>query len=176
MSARERKSATFPDLLRTLAIFAVIIGVFITLLPKRHHDAVKAVEYLGDLSIFAHAAGYSVLAPAPVPTGWSVTSFRGSSTRDGKTPSTLHMGLVTQQRHYAALEESNGDAAAFIALQTKSASADGSVVIDRQTWQRYVSKGVISLSRVASGFAVVVTGGATEPELETLVSSLRRVS
>ena len=173
VSGRQRKSPTFPDLIRTLVVFAVLIGGFIALLPKQKHDAVKQVDYGSDLSIFARAAGYPAIVPTPVPDGWTVTSFRGHSLRDGKTPSTMHMGMVTAAKKYAALEETDGDPTIWIAIQTLKAPQSGSVVIDGVEWQRYDRKGVVSLARTASGFTTVVTGGAALEELETLIRSLR---
>lgn len=170
VSPRERKSATYGDLLRTLVIFIAAIGLFLLLLPRHHHSALHPVDYSSDLSIFAHGASFPAVVPSPVPTGWTVTSFSGDSTT---TPETLHMGMVTADKKYADLEESTGSAASLVTLDASSAPVVGTEPIAGVIWQRYEKKGVISLTLTAHGFTTLLTGGASLADLRLLASSLQ---
>ena len=101
----------------------------------------------------------------------------------GKGTASLHMGLVVDRapRTYAALEESNEQAASFIE-RIGVPPVTGSVTVAGELWQlRRDGGGHTSLSRTENGLTVIVTdgggqGGATQQQLETLAGSLKPVA
>jgi hypothetical protein len=101
----------------------------------------------------------------------------------GKGTASLHMGLVVDRapRTYAALEESNEQAASFIE-RIGVPPVTGSVTVAGEPWQlRRDGGGHTSLSRTENGLTVIVTdgggkGGATQQQLETLAGSLKPVA
>lgn len=169
VSAKQRSAGSLGDLMRTLFLLGLAVVIGISLLPRHHQNSVHPIDYLADLTVFAHRAPFPVLAPSPLPSGWQVTSFRTAATPSvGETG--LHLGMVTSAVHYAALEETNGDAAAFLAAQVLNGREDGSITVGSADWQILRSpNGVVSLTRTASGVTVVLTGGSTGSGAASLV-------
>jgi hypothetical protein len=168
----------------SLALLMAVIGGFLLLVPRHHHDAVTPVDYSGDLHIFAADAPYRVLAPAGLPADWKVTSFTTvPPEQPGKGTASLHMGMVVDRspRTYAALEESNELAATF-AGRLGVPSVTGSVTVAGQPWQlRRDDAGHTALSRTVGGTTTIVTdgggkGGATLQQLEALAGALQPVA
>lgn len=171
-------------MLLSLALLMAVVGGFLLLVPRHHHDAVQPVDYRGDLRIFAADAPFRVLAPAGLPAYWKVTSFSTvPPEQPGKGTASLHMGIVVDRspRTYAALEQSNEPAAAFVS-RIGVPPVTGTVTVAGNPWQlRRDGAGHASLSRTASGVTVVITdgggkGGASLQQLETLAGSLQPVA
>lgn len=168
-------------MLLSLALLMAVVGGFLLLVPRHHHDAVQPVDYRADLRIFAINAPYQVLAPSGLPAYWKVTSFTTvPPDQPRKGTASMHMGIVVDRspRTYAALEESNepaGDFAARLAVP----SITGAVTVAGNSWQvRRDDAGHTTLSRTAGGRTLIVTdgggkGGATLQQLETLAASLQ---
>jgi YD repeat-containing protein len=168
----------------SLALLMAVVGGFLLLVPRHHHDAVKPVDYRGDLRIFAADAPFTVLAPAGLPAYWKVTSFNTvPPEQPGKGTASMHMGIVVDRspRTYAALEQSNEPAAAF-AARVGVPAVTGTTTVAGDVWQlRRDGAGHTSLSRTADGRTVIVTdgggkGGATLQQLEALAAALRPVA
>jgi hypothetical protein len=171
-------------MLLSLALLMAVVGGFLLLVPRHHHDAVQPVDYSTDLRIFAADAPFQVLAPVGLPAYWKVTSFSTvPPDQPGKGTASLHMGNVVDRspRTYAALEESNEPVADFIE-RIGVPPVTGSVTVAGKPWQlRRDGAGHTSLSRTADGMTVIVTGGggkggATQQQLETLAGSLQPVA
>jgi hypothetical protein len=171
-------------MLLSLALLMAVVGGFLLLVPRHHHDAVEPVDYQGDLRVFAADAPFRVLAPAGLPAYWKVTSFSTVPPEQrGKGTASMHMGMVVDRspRTYAALEESNEPPGDFL-VRIGVPDVTGSVTVAGNAWQlRRDDAGHTSLSRTANGATVIVTdgggkGGATLQQLETLAGSLQPVA
>ena len=171
-------------MLLSLALLMAVVGGFLLLVPRHHHDPVQPVDYRGDLRIFAADAPFQVLAPAGLPADWKVTSFSTvPPDQPNKGTASLHMGIVVDQspRTYAALEESNEPVGPFLD-RIGVPPVTGSVMVTGNPWQvRRDDAGHTSLSRTANGVTVIVTdgggkGGATQQQLENLAGSLQPVA
>lgn len=166
----------------SLGVLAAGIGLFVVLLPKHHHDPVMTVDVGAQLSVLVHDSPFAVLAPAGLPADWRPTSIRTSvpdTARSG--PAGLHIGYVVDRtpRTYAALEESNAPADAFLRQQLGDTVAAGTVTAAGKPYTvRRNAGGYVSLARTADGITVVATGGgrsggASLGDLEVLVASLQ---
>lgn len=171
-------------MLLSLALLMAVVGGFLLLVPRHHHDAVQPVDYRGDLRIFASDAPFQVLAPTGLPAYWKVTSFSTvPPDQPGKGTASMHMGMVVDRspRTYAALEESNEPVGDFLD-RIGVPPVTGSVTVAGNPWQlRRDDAGHTSLSRTTGGRTVIVTdgggkGGATQEQLETLAGSLQPVT
>lgn len=156
-----------------LVLGAVIVVVFVQRVPGG--DPVKRIDYSADLRAARSASTAALLAPEGLSPRWRPTSssvaLPGAS---GGGPVAFHVGFVTPEDHYAALEETDGDAAEFIRRHTARAPAVGAVDVDGVSWQQYRDRrGTLSLSLVAAGETIVVTGGAPLDELRVLAAALR---
>lgn len=170
-------------MVRTLAIFIVLIGITLLFLPRNHHDPIKPVDYETELSIFARAASFKPVAPTPLPTKWTVTSFSGTARGAASSFSTMNMGIVTKGERYVELRESDEaqDALLDRFLGDKRTEA-GIQSIDGESWRKTISaKGVPALWRSEGAATFLVFGGATTKgagtadEIAALVATLETV-
>ncbi len=151
-------------MVRTLAVFVVLIGVFLFFLPRSDHDEVRPVEYQTELNIFARASSFTPLAPAPMPTGWAATSFSGTVKGTTQDFSSMSMGIVTKGERYVEVRESDEAQGVLLDryLGTQRTEA-GITSIGGESWRQTVSgKGVAALWRSESAATFIVFGGLTE--------------
>ncbi len=109
-AGRRRGSETARDMVLSLAVLLALILAFVALLPRRHHDRVRAVDYTEQVRLLAGRAGFPVEAPARLPAGVQ-PNFARSSLR----PAALHLGLVIDGVRFARLDESSTPDAGFLA-------------------------------------------------------------
>ena len=171
--ARRRGFETTGDMVRSLLLVLVLVFVVVALTVRPHPDSVvHRFDYSGVFDQAREQARYDVLAPIGLPDSWVPTSAR--TTRAG-TGVTWHVGFVTPDDDYAALEQSDGSAATFVRQFAGGGKRAGSVVIGRATWRR-VEGGdpeprALVLER--DHVTTVVAGNAGWSELEELAASLQ---
>ena len=165
---------SFADLARSVAVVGVIaVLVWFFGYPHGEDDSVHTVEISPTLHAIERIAAYDAVLPSGLSSDWRPTSARIIPPETGrKAPTSLHIGWVTPDDDYAALEESDAPATAFVRLRTDRGAVVGDEVINGQTWQRLQSSGARSLVRVDDGVAVVVTGTAEWAELAELARAL----
>jgi hypothetical protein len=162
------------DMVRTLAIFAVLIVAFVAFLPKNHQPPVaQPVDYSVSLAALRGQAPFPVYAPVLPPTGWTpnhVTTHVATTT-DPSTSFDLGFYIVAS-RAYAQVEQSN--AAGFTAVQLgKTAHQTGTEVIAGTSWQTWTdSGGHPALVRAVQSSTLVLNGQATAAQLATLAGTL----
>lgn len=167
---RPRGFETVGDMVRSLGLVLVLVALFMLGLPRPHREAVTVVDYSLELAQARRAAPYPVLAPSGLSPRWRATSVRlsgeGGATR-------WHLGFVTPDDEYAALEQSNegGD---FEARMTAAGAPDGTSSVAGRGWERRLrtSKEQRSLVLRSGGVVTIVTGTASYAELEALAASL----
>lgn len=174
-AAPARSRGSVGDMARSLAVLVAIVlavGGFILFQPKPH-DAVQVVDINPAVADARAAHAFPVQVPQGLPVGWRATSARDQVS--GRVVE-LHLGYVTPSRHYAAVEQSNGDAAAFLAgpqvLGGRGAPA-GTVVVHGVAWQRYRISTGTALVRQGGAVTTAVLGTAPQAELVALAGSLR---
>ncbi len=165
-------------MVRSLGFVLLIAGALVLLAPRADRDAVTVVDYRPQLTAAREEAPYPVLGPERLSADWRSTSVR---LRADAGVTTWHIGFVTPDEEYAAVEQSNDATAVFIRDVTGEGRPAGTVELAGQTWQRYnLGAGdQRSLVRPAAddggsaAASVAVTGTAEWAELETLARSLR---
>ena len=155
----------------------VVFGIVFFAKDRQDHTPVKRVDDQFSLTVTQarRSSPYPLLAPVGLPSAWAPTSvsFGASPTVGGQQ--LLHVGWVTPAGKFADLEESDTDVTAALApeagkdLKVLGTVPDGS----RTATISQSSSGVITLTEVAGGVHIGVTGGASQAELTTLLSSLR---
>lgn len=157
-----------------MAVLGVVVaGIWWLFIP---HDAgadpVRPINYRVELGQARRAAPYAVAAPEGLGKGWRATSV----TYDGSHPkaTTWHLGLVDPKNEYAAVEQSNGPADAFIKRVTLGAKHDGvrTVTVDGVAWEQWDGSRYDALVRRADGVTTVVTGTAPQARLAELAAAL----
>jgi hypothetical protein len=164
-------------MVRSLGLIAVIVAVSLIFVPGLLHPSKSqrfpAAPFSDYVTGFHEITGKTALAPKPVPKGWYANAGAISGS---KATAHLHIGWVTPGAKYAGLEESVQRPSVFVpaVLGRGGGVATGSVAINGRTWQTSTSaRGEHSLSTTIGGITVVITGNATDGQLQQLAGSLR---
>ncbi|MDQ6650831.1 MAG: DUF4245 domain-containing protein [Actinomycetota bacterium] len=173
--ARKRGRESVGDMVRSLGLVTLFVAGLLLLLPHHKQQPVKVVDYSADLATARRAAVYPVVAPEGLSPRWRATSSRVQVSDRVGEPVAFHLGFVDPADHYAALEESDGDATAFLDSHAGSKLAHlGTVDVGGQPWEQLRDgKGVLSLVRTTGRATVLVGGGAGLAELRELAGALR---
>ncbi|MFD0905383.1 DUF4245 domain-containing protein [Actinomadura sediminis] len=163
----------------TLAMGAsLILALMIYVVtPRADEQILPTVDYGSQLWVMRNDAPFTVRAPEGLPAGWRPTSSRvhGLDGEDGG-PVAWHLGFVTPNDHYAALEQSNEKASEYVPRMTNSSKPLGTMRVAGHTWKKYhrADKKANSLARtLPGGVSLVVTGTAPYEELAVLAGSLK---
>lgn len=168
--ARGRR--TVGDLVRSLAVVLVLVGVIVAFNVAEQPDpVVRTVDYPAALAEARATAPYDVLGPEPLPAGWRVTSARTERSGGGVS---WHAGLVTAAEEYAAVEQSDGDRRALLEGVARGARPAGTVEVAGTTWRRLTGGDPQqrALLHVSGGVTTLVAGSASWSELEQLAGAL----
>ncbi len=171
--ARRRGFETTGDMVRSLLVVLVLVFVVVALNVQPEPDSeVRRFDYSGVLAQARDRASYDVLAPIALPDSWVPTSAR---TTNAGAAVTWHVGFVTPDDDYAALEQSDGNPAAFVRQFADGGDGAGSVVIGRATWRRVEGGDPEPRALVLERDTVttVVAGNAGWAELRQLAASLQ---
>ena len=159
------------DILRAVGVVVLIVAAVVLIAPRRHYEAVRVIDYSGDLVAARTHAPYHVLAPVGLPDGWRATSVR-YATKDGATM--WHLGFISPAGEYVGIEQSDGPAVLWIRQQTHGGRVESQVPVNGQSWTvRYQpDKDLRSLAITEDGVTTVVAGIASLPTLTELAGAL----
>ena len=163
MAQKPRGSETVGDAVRSLvALVGVIAAIVLAFTLMRPDDEGPVrVDYGDVLDRARDEFPYPVLAPTPVPDGWTATSVENSSARSGNR---WRLGFVTDDGEFVGLEQSDGETESFVADRLEDFTEDGTSRVNGATWERWLEAGDHpdrALVQVQDGVATVVLG--TEP-------------
>jgi hypothetical protein len=163
-------------MVRSLGLIAVVIAVTLIFVPGLVHPSKSQqfapVDYSDYVSGFHELTGHAALTPT-LPTGWAANA---ASLTGGRAAAHLHIGFVTPNGQYAGLEESIAPATVFVpsVLGRVGATVTGRVSVDGTSWQTSTSsRGEYSLVHTVGTITVVITGSATDAQLQLVAASLR---
>lgn len=170
----KRLTTGFSGYLMAMAACFALVGVIVLITPRDERERLPIVDYQGHALALRASAPYTSHTPQGLPAGWRPTSSRLTGATGGG-PVSWHVGFVTPSDEYAALEESDENADAFIARMTNRKVATGVQQVSGAPWQRYYreDKKQRSLVRRLPGVTLVVTGTASYDELAVLAGALR---
>jgi len=179
-----RSKQTFANMLRSLVpLVLIVLGVVWWTNFRQSADVqpVKAIDPSTSVQLAANRAGYQLLVPTDLPRGYRPTSVRTDAGTAGEgDPVTLQIGYVTPSDQFAEFVVSDDPRADAVTSLLNDATAGGSVQIGADTWTRatrlHERDEETVLSHTVDGVTVVVSGSATEQELETVAGSLRPYS
>jgi hypothetical protein len=168
------------NMLRSLLPLVVICLLIVgwNSLRQQADEGVRTVDPSSAVELAAARAGY----PVPVPTGLA-DDYRPTSARTdaGKAgvgdPVTLEIGYLTPSEEFAGFVVSDDPRAAPVAAVTDDAQDRGTVQLAGSTWTRATTtRDETALIRETDGVTVVVTGSASDAELETVAAAVRPYS
>jgi hypothetical protein len=143
---------------------------------RQPDDPVHPVEIDSSLFLVQQRADYPLLVPQGLPSGWQPTSVRtdaGAATERG-TPVTLQIGWYTAGGEYAGYVISDAADAPALTDVLDGATDAGTAQVDGTPWRRLTTeRGETALTRPQGTTTLLVTGSASEGELETLAGAVR---
>lgn len=161
-------------MVRSVLVLVALLGVVLAyqrFYSARDRDYNPPVDVGPALVQARDVAPFDVLAPADLPPGWTATSVRytpGSSPR-------WHVGWLTPTQEYAGLEQADVPPEQLVQEVAAGTTAVGDVDVAGTTWQVRTDqqRGETTLVRPDGDGAVLVTGSASQAELEELAAALQ---
>jgi hypothetical protein len=175
--ANRMSAANMLRSLLPLVVICLLIAAW-TALQQDADEGVREVDPSSAVHLAAARAGYSLAVPAGLDEDYRPTSARtdAGDAREGD-PVTLEIGYLTPSQEFAGFVVSDDPRAAPLAAVLDDAQEQGTLRLGGQTWTRSsTGREETALVRVSDGVTVVVTGSATDEELETVAASVRPYS
>ncbi|SFP24895.1 Protein of unknown function [Geodermatophilus dictyosporus] len=167
------------NMLRSLLPLVVICLLAVGWIAFRQGDPdpVRPIDPTSSVQLAAARASYAVQVPSELPDGYRPTSVRtdAGGAVDG-APVTLEIGYVTPSTEFAGYVTSDDPGADPLSAVLDGARADGTVRLAGEEWTRSTTgRGETALSREEDGVTLLVTGSATDAELETVAAAVAPV-
>ncbi|MFC0625924.1 DUF4245 domain-containing protein [Kribbella deserti] len=157
------------SMLACLGVVAFIAAV--TWRP--HEEKIRAVDYSNHLAEGRKLASW-LKAPEPMPTDWQATSVELRAPE--QSPITWHLGIITNEKKYVGLEQSNMAPRKFLSEELGKTEDDGVSTVNGATWQRKAlldRENEHAIILAGTGVTTIIVGNAGYPALETLAATLR---
>ena len=183
--ANARLRTTVRDMVLSLAVIAVPIGVVLAIEPSKSGNPVHVIDaaaYRSQLEAARQSEPFAVLAPGGLPATWRLTSEYYQP--PGDTAADWHLGYLTPSGDYVSLEQTTQSVNGFLNDAHADAGPNTAVQIagaTPQVWQRYTGTKPSALRTVlfygdSSGKTpvnVIVAGSAPLAQLEQFAAALR---
>jgi hypothetical protein len=171
--ADRAKARTLTNMVWALLACFIVVAFLMIVTWRPKEEKVRAVEYTAQLQDAKKLAPW-VRGPEPMPSGWTATSVKFGTPQ--QSPVTWHLGIVTAEKKYVGLEQSNVTANAYQFDKLGKTADDGTSTVAGVTWQR---KKLLdrdkeqALVLIGSGRTTILTGNAGYQALETFAAALR---
>jgi hypothetical protein len=167
---------TARNMVWSLLPLTVLIVVMVWWTQLRQPDeAVRPVQIDSSVFLASERAAYPLLVPQDLSPGWQPTSVRtdaGAADEPGD-PVTLQIGWYTPDGQYAGYVVSDDAEVDALTDVLDDATTDGAAQVDGVPWQRLTTqRGETALTRTEGTATLLVTGSASEEELETLAGAV----
>lgn len=170
---KKRGAQAVRDMVISLAVIVLAAWVIYLFIPHDDKkDPVKPVSYTVELNSARRAAPYPVAAPEGLSKEWRATSVRYAA--DSPKGSVWHLGFMTPDNQYAAVEQSDEPRPAkFIEDVTQGATKTAKTRrVDGEEWKRYEGEKYDALVLTDKKGTTVVTGTASVKQLAQLAGAL----
>jgi hypothetical protein len=178
-SERARR-LTAANMAKSLLPLVVIILVVVGWYRWQQDDVnpVRTVDPTATVQLAAARASYPMVVPTGLPKDYRPTSARTNAAQAGQgDPVTLQIGYVTPSEQYAGFAVSDDPQADAVTGVLAGAARKGTLDVDGTAWTRSrTERGETVLWHRSGSVTVLVTGSASERELETVVRALRPYS
>jgi hypothetical protein len=168
-----RGNPSMADILRSVALLAVVLLVVVEVGGWFRHDTVvepKAVDYEAVSRQAAGEASFPVLVPPALPDGWRATQARWDATAQH-----WHLGLLTEDDVYVGVEQMRSATLDdLVSTYLEGGEPDGDVAVGGAPWRVYVDAGDgrTALLRTDAGVTTMVLGGQSRDVLGSFADSL----
>ena len=160
------------DALRTTAVLLLIIaflaGAQRLLSRPQEADPVRPVDYVATWRAAQDVAPFELVAPPELPEGWRATSVRYVPGDDA----TWHIGVLTDEDKYVGIEQAVGGVEVLVNEYAAESDPDGTVDVGGAEWELLREGDETTLVRDDGGSATLVTGDASQADVELVAGSL----
>jgi hypothetical protein len=172
-NADRARARTLTNMFWAMLACLIVVAFLAVVTWRPKSEKVRAVEYTAQLQDAKKLAPW-IRGPEPMPSGWSATSveFRAPE----QSPITWHLGIVTDQKKYVGLEQSNVTSANYQSDKLGKTEDAGTSTVAGVVWQRKTlldRRNEQALVLSGSGVTTIVTGNAGYSALETFAAALR---
>jgi hypothetical protein len=167
------KARTLTNMFWALLACFIVVAFLAVVTWRPKSEKINAIEYSAQLEDAKKVAPW-VRGPAPMPDGWTATSVEFRAPQ--QSPITWHLGIVTTEKKYVGLEQSNVTSKRFQSEELGNTEDDGTTTVSGVVWQRKTlldRENEHALVLMGSGVTTIVVGNAGYPALETLAATLR---
>ncbi|MFC8920695.1 DUF4245 domain-containing protein [Streptomyces sp. NPDC057116] len=166
-----RGKQTVRGMFQSMAVICAAAGVIYLFVPHDDKaDPIKPVDYRVELVTAQRAAPYPVLEPVGLAKDWTPTSVA----YDREDSDAWHLGFLTPDRQYVAVEQSTAPPQKFITQVTHEARDTGRTQqVAGRAWQRWEGPKYDALVLRDKGVTTVVTGTATPEQLARMAAALK---
>jgi hypothetical protein len=172
--AARMNAANMVRSLLPLVVICLVIVAWTAFRQSPDVDPIREIDPSSTVDLAAARASYPVLYPQGLPEDYRPTSARtDAGAAETGDPVTLEIGYVTPSEEFAGFVVSDDRRADPVAAVLDGAVEDGSVDVGGQSWTRATTeKDETVLSREADGVIVLVSGSASEGELEAVAAAV----
>lgn len=168
-----RYTRSFPGLIGAMAVLIGVVIVFVVVRGSVREDLetpVRDVDYASSLDFFELQAGFPILAPPALPSGWVATNAEV----DPGPPATWRLNIFTADERYVGLQQAVDSEASMVSEFVDEDAEEGDPVdVAGETWTSYTdSGGDTALARTEGEVTTVVVATVSLEELVGFVSSL----
>lgn len=176
-AARMNAANILRSMLPLVVICLVIVG-WTTFRQSGDVDPIREIDPSTTVDLAAARASYPIVFPQELGEDYRPTSARTDAGAAGEGDAvTLEIGYVTPSAEFAGFVVSDDRRADPLAAVLDGAEEQGTVDVDGRSWTRSTAEnGETVLSRQDGGAIVVVTGSASEEELETVAAAVAPIS
>jgi hypothetical protein len=164
------------SLLPLVVIILVVVGWYRW--QQDDVNPVRTVDPASTVRLAATHAGYPLVVPSGLASGYRPTRARTNAGSAGKgDPVTLQIGYVTPSEEFAGFVESDDPQDDAVTGVLAGAAEKGTVDVGGKAWTRSTTRrGETVLWQRSGSLTVLVSGSASERELETVIGSLKPYS
>jgi hypothetical protein len=151
----------------------VALVVYFGAIPREGDgNEMAAVSYSQELGQARRAAPFPVVAPVGLPDDWRANSVTYRGTGDHGT--TWHLGFVTPDDEYVAVEQGSEKPDRFIRKVTHDARPTGETrQVAGEEWVQYRGRTYDALVHKGDGVTTVVTGTGSVQQMERMAAALK---
>ncbi|WP_138735999.1 DUF4245 domain-containing protein [Modestobacter excelsi] len=167
---------TAANMIRSLLplVLGCLLVVGVTAIRQNPDDPVREVDTSSAERAVSQLASYQLLVPRGLSDDWRPTSVRTDAGQaSAGDPVSLQIGWLTPAEEFAQYVVSDDPETTALTDVLDDATEDGTQQVGGDTWQRLTTqRGETALTRAEGTATLVVTGSASDDELETLAGSL----
>jgi Protein of unknown function (DUF4245) len=172
--AARMNAANMVRSLLPLVVICLVIVAWTTFRQSPDVDPIREIDPSTSVDLAAARASYPIVYPEGLADDYRPTSARtDAGAAEPGDPVTLEIGYVTPSEEFAGFVVSDDRRADPVAAVLDGAVDKGTVDVGGQAWTRSITEDdETALSREADGVIMLVSGSASDDELEAVAAAV----